>query len=72
MWQRQGEKRFAITERMELVRQLFRRPLEIWLALDRACFLEEQGYKVVLGSFCDKPITPRNLLIHAERGDIAK
>ncbi|OBU21604.1 methyltransferase [Photobacterium kishitanii] len=72
MWQRQGEKRFAITERMELIRQLFRRPLEIWLALDRACFLEEQGYKVVLGSFCDKPITPRNLLIHAERGDIAK
>ncbi|PSU65089.1 methyltransferase [Photobacterium phosphoreum] len=70
MWQRQGEQRFAITERMELVRQLFRRPLEIWLALDRACFLEEQGYNVVIGSFCDKPITPRNLLIHAERSDI--
>ena len=56
---------------MELVRLLFRRPLEIWLALDRACFLEEQGYNVVMGSFCDKPITPRNLLIHAERNDIA-
>ncbi|SKC31938.1 hypothetical protein CZ809_01450 [Photobacterium piscicola] len=70
-WQRQGEKRFAIIERMELVRQLFRRPLEIWLALDRVCFLEEQGYEVVLGTFCDKPITPRNLLIHAERRDIA-
>ena len=67
MWQCQGEKRFAITERMELVRQLFRRPLEIWLALDRACFLEEQGYEVMIGTFCDKPITPRNLLIHAER-----
>lgn len=69
-WQRQGEQRFAITERMELVRQLFRRPLEMWLVLDRACFLEEQGYNVVIGSFCDKPITPRNLLIHAERGDL--
>lgn len=68
-WQRQGEKRFRIIERMELVRQLFRRPLEIWLALDRACFLEEQGYDVMIGSFCDKPITPRNLLIHAERRD---
>ncbi|MEC6795732.1 methyltransferase [Photobacterium sp. S4TG1] len=70
-WLRQGEKRFAIIERMELVRQLFRRPLEIWLALDRVCFLEEQGYKVVLGTFCDKPITPRNLLIHAERRKMA-
>ncbi|MCP4955791.1 MAG: methyltransferase [Photobacterium aquimaris] len=69
-WQRQGEQRFAITERMELVRQLFRRPLEMWLVLDRACFLEEQGYNVVIGSFCDKPITPRNVLIHAERGDL--
>lgn len=66
-WQQLGEKRFAITERMELVRQLFRRPLEIWLALDRVCFMEEQGYQVKLGTFCDKPITPRNLLIHAER-----
>ncbi|WP_256382994.1 methyltransferase [Photobacterium toruni] len=68
-WQQLGDKRFRITERMELVRQLFRRPLEIWLALDRACFLEEQGYEVVIGTFCDRPITPRNLLIHAERRD---
>ncbi len=52
---------------MELVRHLFRRPLEIWLALDRALFLEEQGYEVELGAFCDKPMTPRNLLIRAVR-----
>ncbi|WP_305844037.1 methyltransferase [Photobacterium leiognathi] len=66
-WQQLGEKRFAITERMELVRQLFRRPLELWLVLDRVCFLEESDYKVTLGTFCEKQMTPRNLLIHAER-----
>lgn len=66
-WQQQGEQRFAITERMELVRQLFRRPLELWLVLDRVCYLEEFGYNVSLGTFCEKQMTPRNLLIHAER-----
>ena len=56
---------------MELVRHLFRRPLEIWLLLDRALFLEEQGYRVEVGTFCPKPTTPRNLLIRAVRaGDL--
>ncbi len=52
---------------MELVRQLFRRPLEMWLVLDRVCYLEQSNYDVSLGTFCDKPVTPRNILIHAER-----
>jgi len=50
-WQQQGELRFAQVERMELVRQLFRRPLEMWLVYDRACFMEEAGYQVSVGSF---------------------
>lgn len=65
-WQQQGEKRFSLVERMELVRQLFRRPVEMWLVYDRACFMEESGYQVSVGTFCAKPITPRNILIHAE------
>ncbi|MGF1679858.1 methyltransferase [Photobacterium minamisatsumaniensis] len=65
-WQQQGEQRYYWVERLELVRQLFRRPLEMWLVYDRACFMEESDYKVTVGTFCDKPITPRNLLIHAE------
>ena len=52
---------------MELVRHLFRRPLEVWLLLDRALFLEEQGYQAEVGTFCPKPMTPRNLLIRAVR-----
>ncbi|MGY3904677.1 methyltransferase [Aeromonas lusitana] len=62
-----GEARFGDVARMELVRHLFRRPLEIWLALDRALYLQEQGYAVEVGAFCDKPMTPRNILIRAVR-----
>ncbi|UBO72366.1 methyltransferase [Aeromonas rivuli] len=63
----QGEARYGDVARMELVRHLFRRPLEIWLALDRALFLQEQGYRVEVGEFCAKPMTPRNILIRAVR-----
>ncbi|MNY82370.1 hypothetical protein D3C86_2244270 [compost metagenome] len=49
------------------MRGLFRRPLEVWLLLDRALYLQEQGYAVRLGTFCDYRLTPRNLLLLAER-----
>lgn len=62
-----GWQRLAEVRNLERVRNLFRRPLELWLVLDRALFLEEQGYAVRLGLFCDYPLTPRNLLILAER-----
>lgn len=62
-----GWARLAEVRNLELVRGLFRRPLEIWLVLDRALFLTEQGYRVELGSFCDAALTPRNLMVLAER-----
>lgn len=62
-----GWQRLAEVRNLELVRGLFRRPLEVWLLLDRALYLEEQGYAVRLGSFCDYQLTPRNLLLLAER-----
>jgi len=62
-----GWQRLAAVRNLERVRNLFRRPLELWLVLDRALFLEEQGYTVRLGTFCDYPLTPRNLLLLAER-----
>ena len=68
-WQQIGEQRFEWVERLELLRQLFRRPLEMWLVYDRACFMEEEGYEVTVGTFCDKPVTPRNIMIHAELKD---
>lgn len=62
-----GWKRLAVVRNLELVRGLFRRPMELWLLLDRALFLQEQGYEVTLGNFCNPRMTPRNLLLLAER-----
>ncbi|HET8800497.1 MAG TPA: methyltransferase [Marinobacter sp.] len=66
-WLAVGAQRLAQVRRHELVRHLFRRPLELWLVLDYSVFLEEQGYRVRLGQFCDRALTPRNLLIDAIR-----
>lgn len=59
-WQRQRE-----VMRLSIVRNAFRRPLEVWLALDLAVRLENDGYAVTLGRFCERRLTPRNLLISA-------
>lgn len=62
-----GWQRLAEVRNLELVRGLFRRPLELWLVLDRAMFMVEQGYNVEVGSFCEPSLTPRNLMVLAER-----
>ena len=62
-----GWQRLAEVRNLELLRNLFRRPLELWLLLDRALYLREQGYRVKLGTFCDYQLSPRNLLLLAER-----
>lgn len=64
-----GWERLAQVRNLERVRNLFRRPLEMWLVLDRALFLQQQGYRTRLGVFCDYPLTPRNLLLLGERDD---
>lgn len=60
-----GIQRQRLTRRIDLVAHLFRPIIELWLLLDRCCFLEEQGYCVSLQAFCDVQLTPRNALIHA-------
>jgi hypothetical protein len=62
-----GWQRLAQVRNLELLRGLFRRPLELWLVLDRALFLQEKGYTVRLGTFCETSLTPRNILLLAER-----
>jgi hypothetical protein len=59
-WQRRDE-----VMRLSIVRHAFRRAIEVWLALDLAGFMAERGYQVGLGSFCDRRLTPRNLLVSA-------
>lgn len=65
-WLAFGMERLQRVRRYELVRHLFRRPLELWMVLDYAVYLEEQGYRVRVGEFCARELTPRNLLIDAE------
>lgn len=62
-----GWRRLAEVRNLELPRGLFRRPLELWLVLDQALYLKEQGFAVRLGQFCRAQLTPRNLLLLAER-----
>ena len=62
-----AKQRLDHTRRLELVRQLFQRPLELWLALDRTLYLFEQGYEAQLQEFCPFTVSPRNLLITARR-----
>lgn len=66
-WEQLGWQQYGDVRRLELVRHLFRRPLEIWLVLDRVIYLEEQGFDVTLTQFCPRHLTPRNLLISATR-----
>ncbi len=62
-----ARQRLILVRKIELVRHLFRRPLELWLALDKAVFLQQHGYSVSLTEFCDYQLTPRNLLLQASK-----
>jgi hypothetical protein len=52
---------------LSLVRACFRRPLELWLVLDRAMRLLEAERTVQVGLFCPSEITPRNIMIASGR-----
>jgi len=62
-----GQQRHLLVQKMQLVRSLFRPLLEQWLVLDRALFLQQQGYQVQVKQFCDYQLTPRNLMISARK-----
>jgi hypothetical protein len=64
---RTGWKRAREVRALELIRAAVRRPLELWLVLDMALGLADQGYEVEVGEFCERELTPRNLLIRARR-----
>ncbi|WP_107851293.1 methyltransferase [Oceanimonas marisflavi] len=66
-WLALADARRLLIKRIELVRHLYRYPLELWLLLDRALFLEEQSYRVTLGTFTDMANTPRRFLLQAHK-----
>ncbi|OMH38406.1 hypothetical protein BGP75_08780 [Motiliproteus sp. MSK22-1] len=64
-YQQAGYDRYPLIRKIERVRHLYRRPLELWLVLDRALYLQQQGYQVSISEFCQRHLTPRNVLIEA-------
>lgn len=62
-----GWRRLREVTVLDLPRIAFRRALELWLVLDRAFYLQEHGYEVEVGTFCARELTPRNVLIRAQR-----
>ncbi|MBR9910475.1 MAG: methyltransferase [Gammaproteobacteria bacterium] len=66
-WLERGARRAEQVRRIELVGQMFRRPLEVWLLLDRVLYLQECGATVNLGEFCERRLTPRNAMILAAK-----
>lgn len=67
LYLQRGTKRAGLVQRIELVRHLFRRPLELWLVLDRALYLQQHGYDVSVTQLCNYQITPRNVLLSATK-----
>jgi len=65
--QEQGTQRLRANLHMELVQHCFQRPIEVWLVLDKALYLQQQGYQVDISEFCPATLTPRNLKISALR-----
>lgn len=66
-WLDIGKQRQRLTRRIDLAAHLFRRVLELWLILDRCCFLQQSGYHLSVGEFCANSVTPRNVLILAQK-----
>ena len=63
--EKNGWERQAQTMRLALARVAFRRSIEVFLVLDMALSMSHHGYRVRIGTFCDRKITPRNILISA-------
>ena len=61
--ERAGWERSKHARGLGLVRGLFRRPLELWLVLDRALAALDAERQVQVFAFCDRHVTPRNLLL---------
>ncbi len=62
-----GERRCREVDRLSLPRMAFRRSLELWLVLDYAVALEAAGFDVHLAEFCERRLSPRNVLLSARR-----
>lgn len=63
--ERAAQARVLEIRALDLPRMLFRRAIELWVDLDRACSLQERGLRTRVGTFCAIDATPRNIAIVA-------
>ena len=66
-WQVRGEQRRFEVKRLQLLRQCFKRALELWLIMDMVAHFEDHGYSVNVSLFCERTLTPRNIVIEGKR-----
>lgn len=62
-----GRERSRLARALGLARGIWRRSLELWLVLDRAQALAERGRNAAVGTFCEREVSPRNLMIVSTR-----
>lgn len=60
-----GAARHAKARRWALPRALLARPLEVFVALDRACHLERHGHTVAVGALFPADVSARNVMVLA-------
>ena len=66
-WEEAGRVKLRRIQALASLRQVFVRSIEVWLAFDRAMWLQERGWKVKVGTFCSPEVSPRNILLHCSR-----
>ncbi len=64
---KKGKARQHAFLRLSVPRQAFRRAMELWLVLDMCVELEQHGYQTKISQFCAPSLSPRNLLIQAQK-----
>ena len=62
-----GRRRAGQARRLALIHAPFRKAIEVWINMDRALYLAEQGLKVEVKQICSASVTPRNVVILANR-----
>ena len=65
----EGEARrlYGVVRRLSLPRSMLARLVEIAVVLDRAAALAESGARITVATFVERAVTPRNIVILAER-----
>ena len=58
---------YGAVRRLSLPRNLLARSIELAVVLDRAAYLTEHGYAVLVATLFDRAVTPRNISLFASR-----